>query len=518
MNKNIILKMTCLLAIVSFISIFGTGIGQADNLTFQLGLRNGVVPVEEFRADVNGVDVSFDWLAMGPAGSYTMAVALSDEFGNPDMGSLQLLDMGPSKTFLTSGLPSGMIFYAAILANTAQGPVVSNSLKFMPFAGVTTYPESGAVLMQLDDPGGIGSMTIYGSRSGEDVNITRITGNDGTGLFILTFVGDEPASFTKGDLIIDFTVRTVRVESVLNVQYQNRSGSAAVDECQAKVNDKMKTLKDEFLKKRDAIDGLIALLNPAEEAVTEDKFLFGGGAGFNFLEALGKNIDKKISRLNRKKTKLVEEYDSDNAKLLKEYEDCSNEPEDPVDPVDPPGSHTPVILDLQKFIKDITDDFDELFAAYNKCPATANQPDFKKLRIDLGAGTLYCGYKSGVRKDLQIDLNFTDGAWARFSATYNNDGSVTAVYQTRKDTLRATFFGTKCTFVQLYDQEALYHEFTLRFVNPQDPDSDIIFEQNVILDVGGKSDYRATYDSSYKLKRFCKFNDNGKGYAWCEDY
>ncbi len=206
--------------------------------------------------------------------------------------------MGKRETFSTSGLPSGMIFYAAILADTAPGLVVSNSLKFMPFAGVTTYPEVGAVLIQLDDPGGIGSMTIYGSRSGEDVNITCITG----------IVGDEPGSFTKGDLIIDFIVRTARVESVLNVQYQNRSGSAAVDECQAKVNDKMKTLKDEFLKKRDAIDGLIALLNPAEEVVTEDKFQLGGGAGFNFLEALGKNIDKKISRLNRKKTKLVEEY------------------------------------------------------------------------------------------------------------------------------------------------------------------------------------------------------------------
>ena len=149
MNKNIILKMTCLLAIVLFIGTIGAGIGWADNLTFQFGVRNGVAPVEEFRADVNGVDVSFDWSAMVTADSYTMAVALSDEFGDPDMGSLQLLDMGKRKTFSTSGLPSGMIFYAAILANTAQGPEISNSLKFMPFAGVTTYPESGEVLMHL---------------------------------------------------------------------------------------------------------------------------------------------------------------------------------------------------------------------------------------------------------------------------------------------------------------------------------------------------------------------------------
>ena len=139
------------------------------------------------------------------------------------------------------------------------------------------------------------------------------------------------------------------------------------------------------------------------------------------------------------------------------------------------------------------------------------------MRIDLGAGTLYCGYKSGARKDLQIDLGSGD-EWARFSATYNNDGSVTAVYQTREKTLRATFFGSKCTFIQSYDREALYSLYTLRYVNPQDPDSDIIFEQNIVMDVGGKSDYRATYDSNFTLKRFCKYNDNGKGYAWCEDY
>ncbi len=88
MNKNIILKITCLLAIVLLVGTIGAGIGQADNLTFQLGIRNGVAPVEEFRANVNGVDVRFDWSAMVSANSYTMAVALLDEFGNPDMGSL----------------------------------------------------------------------------------------------------------------------------------------------------------------------------------------------------------------------------------------------------------------------------------------------------------------------------------------------------------------------------------------------------------------------------------------------
>ncbi len=183
MNKNIILKITCLLAIVLFIGTIGVGIGQADDLMFQLGVRNGVAPVGEFRADVNGVDVSFDWSAMVTADSYTMAVALSDEFGDPDIGSLKLLDMGNQKNFSTFGLSSGMIFYAAILAHTAQGLVVSNSLSFMPFAGVVTYPQVDSIFMQIDDSGGIGTLKVYGSPDGV---IERITGDDGTGPFIVS--------------------------------------------------------------------------------------------------------------------------------------------------------------------------------------------------------------------------------------------------------------------------------------------------------------------------------------------
>ena len=323
MIKNIILKMTCLLAIILFIGTIGAGIGQADNLTFQLGIRNGVAPVGEFRADVNGVDVRFDWSAMVKADPYTMAVALSDEFGNPDMGSLALLDMGKRKTFSTSGLPSGMIFYAAILADTAQGLVVSNSLKFMPFAGVTTYPEVGAVLMQLDDPGGIGSMTIYGSRSGEDIAIARITGDDGTGPFVLTFVDDELTSFAKGDLTIDFSGLARSAETPLKMSSPALELEA---ECQARVDKKGRAIVDEFVKKRDGIDSAILWLNPGKEVVEGDKFQLGGGAGFSFLDALSKKIDKKISKLTRKKNDLIEEYKRDNANLIEEYEECSKDP------------------------------------------------------------------------------------------------------------------------------------------------------------------------------------------------
>ena len=490
---------------------------NSDNVTFQLEVKNAGAPTADFSAEVNGVDVSFDWSAMVAADSYTLAVALSDNVGNVDMGTLKFLDMGTRRTFSTTGLPSGMIFYVAILAYTDQGLVVSDMVKVMPFSGTVTYFNSNGVLLQVADPGGIGNFTVSGHFDGDIAYLTQISGDDGSGPFTLKLVNEKPAVYTKGDFVLNFTY-----DAAGNIGTQRtarRTVSLSVSECQNMINDKISKLTEDWI--RDYLElGRIKLVLEA----IDDISVLDNQASFEF----NANPEQKISAkdgmwnifgyLQAAVEGRYMTYKEDLAKLEKQLDDCTDDPVDPVDPVGPVGPHTPVIRDIEKLLKGITDDFDDLFAKYNKCPATANQPDFKKLRIDLGAGTLYCGYINGIRKDFQIDLKLAGGAWARFSATYNNDGSVTAVYQTHENTLRATFFGAKCTFVQLYDQEALYHEYILRFVNPQDPNSDIIFEQNIILDVGGKSDYRATYDSSYNLKAFCKFNDNGKGYAWCEDY
>lgn len=320
MNKSIILRISCLFVIVLFMCTIGPVAGWAE-FPF-LSVRASETPAN-FTATVDGTSVDFDWTAMPDANSYTMAVALTDVSGNVDMGTLKLLEMGDKKTFSTIGLPSGMIFHAAILAYSTQGLVVSNSLKFMPFAGVTTYPEAGDVLMQLDDPGGIGSMTVYGSRNGDEIVITRITGDDGTGPFVLTFVGDDLISMTKGGLTINFSGLARSAETLLDMPSQNRSGLASEAECQERVNIKGRALDDEFVKKRDSIDSATLLLKPGKEVVEEDKFRLGGGSGFSFLDALGKKIDKKISRLTRKKKELIENYKRDNAKLIEEFEECS---------------------------------------------------------------------------------------------------------------------------------------------------------------------------------------------------
>lgn len=228
MFKEIGVKISFLIVMILLVNTISTGACLAES-SYIFRESNAESSADQFVATVNGTSVNFDWSEMVAADSYTMAVATSDANDNIDISSLTLMDMGARKIFSTTNLPSGMIFYAAILADTDQGQVVSNTVKFMPFAGTVTVPDTGAVLMQLDDPGGIGAITVSGivNEAEETMTIRQISGDAGFGSFILTVVDDKPASYIDDDLTIYFTYAadgTVTVQSI-----PNRMGSLAYD-------------------------------------------------------------------------------------------------------------------------------------------------------------------------------------------------------------------------------------------------------------------------------------------------
>ena len=273
-------------------------------------------------ATVSGANVDFDWSAMVAANSYSMAVALSETDGNIDMSTLNFLDMGSRKTLSASGLPSGMIFYAAILADTAQGQIVSNTVQFMPFAGTITFPQSGAVLMQVDDPGGIGTITVFGivDAAEDTVMISQISGDDGFGPFVLTVVDDKPETYTRGDLIMYFTYAvdgTVVVQSGRNsVRSENN-----LNDCQQTVVNKVKDLTIRYNTDREAIDNLLNLLQPINRRL-HNKASSGKSADvelFRKFNALTKIFEDTLDGL-------LDKFAEDFAKLKEEYEACIEEP------------------------------------------------------------------------------------------------------------------------------------------------------------------------------------------------
>jgi len=245
MLKNFTIKIYFQVVMILLISIIGMGVGSAQ-LKYSIVEPSARFSEEaQFVATVSGTSVSFDWSAMVEANYYTMAVALSDANGDIDMGSLALLDMGTPKTFSTSGLPSGVIFYAVIVADTDQGKVVSNTVEFMPFAGTVTVPNTGTVLMQLDDPGGVGTITIFGTRdaAAETVMIDQIAGDTGFDPFVLTVVDDRPKTYTQGDLTMTFTYAADGTVDVQSVQNNVRSVDK-LSSCQQIVSDKINTLTE----------------------------------------------------------------------------------------------------------------------------------------------------------------------------------------------------------------------------------------------------------------------------------
>ncbi len=329
MNKNFVEKIVCLFAMILFICTIGTGVGFA---AFPFVDTRAAETPAQFVAVVNGTSIDFDWTAMSVADSYTMAVALQDISGNVDMGTLQLFDMGVQKTFSTSGLPSGAIFYAAILANTAQGLVVSNTLKFMPFAGVVTYPEVDDIIMQLDDPGGIGSFTVYGSPDGE---IEHIAGDDGTGPFIFTVTGGKPATYTKGDLVINFINRGNRPVEMF--ESGQRLGTKDDILCMRNVKLKMIDLVDKYEKERLGHNAIIHVL-----------LQLGGGYGGGLLSGSkgSENALFLASLIVGARDDLAAKFAQDKVRLEGEYDDCGDTPDPDPDPTPDPYNSDPNIGEI----------------------------------------------------------------------------------------------------------------------------------------------------------------------------
>jgi len=161
----------------------------------------------QLEVSVNGQDVSLDWSAMSAAPSYTLYYTLSTSAGTLDLNTLGSIEMGADTSFFVADLQSGLIIYTAIVAHTAEGDVLSNIVELIPFGGELDFPDSGSVLVSVDDPGRTGNFTISGTRNadGSMATMTQIAGNDGSGYFIAEIANDKFTSYRKGDLTDTFT-------------------------------------------------------------------------------------------------------------------------------------------------------------------------------------------------------------------------------------------------------------------------------------------------------------------------
>ncbi len=155
-------------------------------------------------------DVRADWSAMAPADSYTLYYAYANLYGEVDMNTLGIIEMGQDTSIYAPQLPSGTTFFTAVVAHTNHGDVLSNIVKFMPYGGTVSYPSFGQQLMILADAQESGTIILNGTRNndGSTQSIIEITHDRRQHSGVLSIANDKPASYEESAYSINFKVNS----------------------------------------------------------------------------------------------------------------------------------------------------------------------------------------------------------------------------------------------------------------------------------------------------------------------
>ena len=312
-----------------------------------LSMLPGTAAAESLTVAVDGTRVDFDWSAMPAASSYRLAVAPMGTDGHVDMSSLSLLPMGQSRKFTSTGLPSGMIFQALVLADTAFGPVASNPVQFMPFAGSVTFPFAGGIVMQADDPGGAGDLTVYGSDDGGQAIISRIVADDGTGELVMTFADNRLVSVTKDGVTINYSWSADGSVTSVSVAKTRGVDDSCDCECvkQAETEENEAFLQEILEGAKAAASSLLHahkfLQAVIEKHDCDNKYL--ADASCPKLRRSRDIIEGYFALMSDCFKSYREEYEANKASIEARYQDCLKNPGPDPDPDPGPGSE--IVLD-----------------------------------------------------------------------------------------------------------------------------------------------------------------------------
>ena len=276
-------------------------------LGFSQAIFSETDPTETMVVTVDGTDITADWSLMPEANSYTLYYAYADYKGDVDLDTIGSIKMGQSKSIFAPNLPSGVIFFTAIIAHADPGDILSNIAEFMPFGGTVTIPESGSVLIQVEDPGGFGSISIMGTKNEEvaDIVISEIVGDDGSGSFVLTIRDDKPVSYTKNGALVNIiyhddgsiSFQTVDAKQGINFSKVAMGRSNDGADCNLGRKEYEKTLASDQLR--------LGFTTPVFDRAKEQGFPFEiyrhlYRIQFIFLVRLGEPTDQRVILANNK--------------------------------------------------------------------------------------------------------------------------------------------------------------------------------------------------------------------------
>ncbi len=159
--------------------------------------------------NTSGTLVDLAWTDVPGIQRYVLYYALPDQSGEIDISTVGSIDMGPS-TSISAELPSGLTFFAAAVGYDGSGNAhISNIEPVVSFGGTINIPDTGARIMEITDPDGIGSISINGTSgaNGPEFPVTSMIINPkGSTPFTLFFdEEDRLARYVSADEEVSFT-------------------------------------------------------------------------------------------------------------------------------------------------------------------------------------------------------------------------------------------------------------------------------------------------------------------------
>jgi len=353
-----------------------------------------------------------------------------------------------------------------------------------------SHPTSGDIIAKVTQTNGSAYADFYANGN----NVYKIKGTTDSTPFEILYANDKVSSYSIGDNKITYTYNsngTVNFKFYVDNVFQFESTNITL-------RAGLREQDNKALLGKVGIDLLQAAAVLRNEIINSP--IIGLYAGVCDKTDFRYDADRCVELYERCVYFLAHANKNEKPALEEVVQNVSEET-----PVTEPDSDDVSLKELYAYN---TNYFNDLYEHFNQCPYDEPEHKYTNLVLKINEGTLYCHYKNKISTGFTIDPN--DEKWGERISVTTKEGVLSHITQTTGESqLGGNFSNGRYSGFSLYENGK--SSYSTNVVNPADPNSEYIYNSYN----SGVKDYTARYDKDFKLIRFCQYNPDGKGYAWC---
>ena len=406
-----------------------------------------------------------------------------------------LVGNGSNAVYKLAGVTDTGNFAYSSKINVAY--TVSGDKSSVTFGDSTTpqfsvsYPTSGDVIAKVTQTNGDAEADFYAKNN----ILEKITGKTDGSTFEIIYANDKVSSYSIDDNKIIYTYNS---NGTANFKFYVKN-AFVFESNEVSIRSGLSKEAYESLMK-EAGGNLLLAATILRDAVINNP-LIGINKGICDKTDFRYDADRCIKLFERSLYLISHVNLSEKPALEEVAQSSTNEDSQPNDKNDG--------INLEELYTLNAEFFNDLYIHFDQCPYDEPEHKYTNLVMKIEEGTLYCHYKNRINSGFTIDPN--DVKWGTRISVSLQEGVMTSITQKTETTqFGANLFNNSYSAFSLYENGK--NSYSTHIVNSSDLNSDYIYYSYN----NGIKDWTARYDKDFKLIRFCQYNEDGKGYAWCD--